>query len=167
MAKYTDEQIKKALECCVKSTHFRECFENKCPMVNEYGCAVGKETLYPYALDLINRQEAEKADLQDEIKCEKETNKHLNDEYIALLKKCNCQEAEIERLQTEADRYKRYYFNHEYDKLIETVKSEVIKEFAERLKGIVECDIALTGEETKYLLVRIDEEVKEMVGEGE
>lgn len=60
----TGNEIKKALECCIKSSHFGECFENECPMVSEKGCAVGKETLYPYALDLINRLQAEIKDLQ-------------------------------------------------------------------------------------------------------
>lgn len=55
----TDNEIIKGLECCIKSSHFGECFENKCPLVSEKGCMVGKETLYPYALDLINRQKAE------------------------------------------------------------------------------------------------------------
>ena len=31
----TDEQIAKALECCIKSDHFGECFANKCPMISE------------------------------------------------------------------------------------------------------------------------------------
>lgn len=59
MSKMTDEQIKKALECCIESSNFGECFENKCPFVSENGCKVGKETLYPYVLDLINRQQSE------------------------------------------------------------------------------------------------------------
>ena len=54
----TDSEIVKALECCIKSSHFGECFDNKCPLVSEQGCKVGKETLYPYALDLINRLQA-------------------------------------------------------------------------------------------------------------
>lgn len=50
---------------------------------------------------------------------------------IAFLKDfINRQKAENERLTAEANRYKRYYFNHEYDK----IKSEARKEFAERLK---------------------------------
>lgn len=55
----TDNEIIKALECCIKSSHFGECFENECPMASEKGCRVGNETLYPYALDLINRQKEE------------------------------------------------------------------------------------------------------------
>jgi hypothetical protein len=69
-----DNEIIKALECCIKSSHFGECFENKCPLVSEKGCMVGKETLYPYALDLIKRQKAEIERLkgwQDLLKAEK------------------------------------------------------------------------------------------------
>lgn len=36
------------------------------------------------AADVVSKSEV--ADLQDALKCEKETNKHLNDEYIALIK---------------------------------------------------------------------------------
>ena len=64
--KFADEEVIKALECCVKSSHFGECFDNKCPLVSEHGCKVGKETLYPYALDLINRQIAEIESLEAE-----------------------------------------------------------------------------------------------------
>lgn len=66
----TDKEIVRALECCIKSTHFGECFENKCPMASEKGCKVGKETLYPYALDLINRLQAEIERLNKEVETE-------------------------------------------------------------------------------------------------
>ena len=65
--KLTDTEIVKALECCIKSSHFGECFKNDCPLVSEQGCKVGKETLYPYALDLINRKDAENERLQETI----------------------------------------------------------------------------------------------------
>ena len=55
----TEAEIMKALECCIKSNHFGECFENGCPLVNEEGCKVGEETLYPHLFDLINRKNAE------------------------------------------------------------------------------------------------------------
>ena len=53
MAKYTDEQIKKALECCSGST-----CRTDCPLSNisEIPC---DSILNTCALDLINRQEAE------------------------------------------------------------------------------------------------------------
>ena len=54
-----DKDITKALECCIKSNHLGDCFWNGCPLVSEHGCKVGKETLYPYAIDLIKRQQAE------------------------------------------------------------------------------------------------------------
>ena len=57
--KFTDEEVIKALKCCIKTDHFGDCFGNDCPFVSEHGCRVGKETLYPYVLDLINRQKAE------------------------------------------------------------------------------------------------------------
>jgi hypothetical protein len=63
----TDNEIVKALECCIKSSHFLECFENECPCISEQGCKVGKETLYPYALDLINRQKAEIERLKEQL----------------------------------------------------------------------------------------------------
>lgn len=60
----TDNEIIKALECCSKSSHFGECFKNQCPLVSENGCKVGKETLYPYLLDIINRQKEEIEELK-------------------------------------------------------------------------------------------------------
>ena len=57
--KLTDTEIVKALECCIESNHLGDCFWNDCPMISEKGCKVGEETLYPYALDLINRLQAE------------------------------------------------------------------------------------------------------------
>jgi hypothetical protein len=64
--KFTDEEVIKALECCIKTDHFGDCFWNDCPFVSEHGCKVGKETLYPYVLDLIKRQKAEIAYWMDE-----------------------------------------------------------------------------------------------------
>ena len=58
--KYTNGQIKKALECCSNGTICKECpfFTTSAKCVNDAMQA---------ALDLINRQEAEKAELQREI----------------------------------------------------------------------------------------------------
>ena len=67
--KLTDNEIKKALECCIKSIHFGECFENQCPLVSEEGCKVGEETLYPYLLDLINRLQEENERLKNILIC--------------------------------------------------------------------------------------------------
>ena len=86
------KDIIKSLECCIKSSHLGECFENKCPLVSEKGCKVGKETLYPYALELIKNQQAF-------IK-KYENIERADDKLIEL------QQAEIETAKTEA--YKEF-----------------------------------------------------------
>lgn len=57
--KLTDEEAVFAMECCAKSDTFAECFENKCPCASEYGCSAARETLYPYALRIIKKQQKE------------------------------------------------------------------------------------------------------------
>lgn len=85
----TDIEIKKALECCIKSSHFGECFENKCPLVSENGCKVGKETLYPYALNLINRLQAENERLLQELQYpQADTVQPMSEENIVHCKEC-------------------------------------------------------------------------------
>lgn len=44
-------------------------------------------------------------------------------------------------------------------------KEEIIKEFTERIKGVVEFDISLSEAETEYLLLRIDEVQREYLEE--
>ena len=41
--------------------------------------------------------------------------------------------AEFEALKDEADRYKRYYFRHDYDEMIAEAKAEVAREIFEEL----------------------------------
>lgn len=72
------------------------------------------------ALDLIRRYNAEIADLQDGIRCEKETNKHLCDEYIALLRECDRIKAEIERLKVESA----------------NIVARTLKKFEKEIKGV-------------------------------
>ena len=40
----------------------------------------------------------------------------------------------INRQKSEIERYKRYYYRHEYDKWEKHIKAEAYKEFAEKLK---------------------------------
>ena len=54
MPKYTDEQIKKALECCI---NWEATTCEKCPLDDE--CDNDGDTPLRNALDLINRQKAE------------------------------------------------------------------------------------------------------------
>ena len=102
------------------------------------------------------------------------TDKKLNDEeIIKRLERCvkrgnrnydtdivldliNHQKSEIER-------YKRYYYQHEYDKWEKQIKAEAYKEFAERLKKE-------TLSDRGYDILQqgtIDNILKEMVGEEE
>ncbi len=92
----TDNEIIKALECCSRGCSSEACIG--CPFDEKELCIGAENALQIYALDLINRQKAEISDLQDGINCDKETNKHLSNEYIDLMKECDRQKAEIERL---------------------------------------------------------------------
>ncbi len=64
----------------------------------------------------------------------------------------------INRQKAEIARYKRYYFNHEYDKWEREIKVQAVKEFAERLKEKYHSAIYFDVDD-------IDNLLKEMVGE--
>lgn len=53
----TDNEIKKALECCVKSLSSDSC--NECPLNTTKECDKDLLAIEKYALDLINRLQAE------------------------------------------------------------------------------------------------------------
>ena len=55
MAKYTDEQIKKALECCIN----KRTMCKQCPLYSIDILNCNEKVAMAFALDLINRQEAE------------------------------------------------------------------------------------------------------------
>ena len=114
MPKYTDEQIQQALECC------RYKSKSNCDCCHYREVAYCRNVLHREAIDLINRQEEQIERLKRKI-------------FDVCMRNGDIRK-EIDRLQYEADRYKRYYFNHDYDKLIAEAKSEAIKEFAEMLK---------------------------------
>lgn len=99
MTKFTDEQIIKALECCVKTEFISDCA--KCKMF-AFDC---KDIFIENALDLINRQKAEIEELKTEIERKKNQN--------TLLLKKKCKDINTAR---------------------KIIKSEAIKDFAERLK---------------------------------
>ena len=64
MAKYTDDQIKKALECC-GDYGCEECSMNFTS--DDIGCELYVGQLYLLALELVNRQEAEIERLNKEV----------------------------------------------------------------------------------------------------
>lgn len=142
----TDEQIIKALEICANDGDCKDCAIN--PHKGNYGYCTS--LAIKEALDLINRQKTEIADLKDEIAGLKETNKHLSNEYIALSKEHDRLKAEIENYSiTEKDlRYRNKEFQKvnkkqaEYIENLESelrtgraIRAEAIKEFAERVKS--------------------------------
>lgn len=88
-------QVIKALECCRDFGDCSLCPYERATYGDELDCT---ENMHTDALSVIIRQNAEIADLQDALKCEKETNAHLNGEYLSLMKVCESQKAEIERL---------------------------------------------------------------------
>ena len=157
----TDNDIKKALECCSKSGWLNDC--DGCPCYDEtedIQTSECQERLMKNALDLINRLEAENSKLfytltgvvqsvdkfldDDELKQDEVNRASLMREKV--LQSMERQQAEIDKLQhkimscnTEIER-----LNKENDRLSQCVmyhdgqivdaKSEAIKEFAERLE---------------------------------
>ena len=75
----TDNEIIKALECCLLSNEQQESRCEDCPM--EVSHAICQELLAFHALDLINRQKAEIEDLKTQRRvlavCWKDTRKYL------------------------------------------------------------------------------------------
>ena len=112
----TDEQIVKALECCIKSDHFGECFANKCPMISEEGCKVWNDDhkLLNMLYDLIKRQQAEI-------------------EKLNKVKVFNITVSDTKEIMP-------ILFCHEKE-----LKNQAIKEFAERLKSRIRKDIDEQG----------------------
>ena len=165
----TDNEIIKALECCLLSNkqQVEQCAE--CPM-DETPCTVCQNLLAYHALDLINRQKAEIERLKDLII----NNDEENLSYVAMaikeereliqIEHTRILEAEIERLENklfdakEGGSFYKANFMAKCEE-INSVKSEAIKEFAERLKECSEFCNKVVFVDT------IDNLVKEMVGE--
>lgn len=140
--KLTDNEIVKALECCIKSNHFGDCFWNDCPFVSEKGCKVGNESLYPYVLNLINRQ---KAEIENLTKACENQQKISMDRYF-----------EIERLKEKISVAK-------VDELIKSCCNDTAKKFAYKLKSFFPSD----NEPYQYWEIHegVDNLLKELVGE--
>lgn len=106
----TDNEIIKAVGCCIGNTKCDEC-----PMFRTQNCM---NKVFGYALDLINRQ--------------KEKIKEFDEKLVIRRGLIDYQKAEIEQWKEEANKYQNLWCIAVDD--IEKVKSEAIKEFAERLK---------------------------------
>jgi hypothetical protein len=113
--KLTDAEIKKALECCSKD----DC--DNCP--NTFGNCYSN--LAGYALDLINRQEAENEKNENIIRIADKTIATLNAENENL-------KAEVERLLKAIQVQEIMLDNQDYAK--KRIKAEAYKECIEKVK---------------------------------
>lgn len=164
--KLTDSEIVKALPKMLNGGHgCKNCKyddgkgDDRCGLK---GCKIAR-----YALDLINRLQAQNKDLA-------ETVHNLTIEKDALFDKAEELKAEIERLKTNLN-VELENFATEYDNKI---KAEAIKEFAEKLKNEIINDTAYACDITQHsgyydyqikigdIPEYIDNLVKEMVGEN-
>lgn len=136
----TDNEIIKALEVCGNPDI--DCSE--CPMKKNYPFC--NKSLYGIALDLINRQQAEIAELQSELIITKNNFDNAKERCdVAVKIGQNMNEKLI-------DAYK----------MLQTAKSEAIKEFAERLKDKVDNPVLIEGKYIDRVIDIIDNLVKEI-----
>ena len=168
----TDNEIEKALECCIKSSHFGECFENKCPFASEEGCEVGKETLYPYLLDLINRLQAEKETFESRNKALRternrlnKENKKLQDHIVDYKSEIAIQETTIRKLIAECNLARFEKFKADFELVKAEIKADAYKEFADRLKKDLVYEHFFETDVVFLDKIKIDNLLKEMVGE--
>lgn len=105
--KLTDEEIIKALECCISTTTEEACAG--CPFNKQKLCDKDQWALERYALDLINRQKAEIEKMKECPKCVYEYDGEVT-EY--------CVQGPCPNFKT-----------------VEQIKTEAYKEFAARLKS--------------------------------
>lgn len=118
--KLTDNEIKKALECCCKNNNCEGCPLDYLTFSSQ--CA---SELAIKSLDLINRLQTQNKDLA-------ETIHNLTLEKDALFDKAEELKAEVEKLNKEIQITKDAYTMLQTK--IEIINSKAVKEFAERLK---------------------------------
>ena len=157
MAKYTDEQIKKALECCTMVNVAGGVFKcNNCPFVADCRSS-SRRRLSPmkHILDLIKRQEAEI--------------ERLNIESQAMRDAANSYKMHNEKLEIDNRILSQKRMNiFEKCETFERGRIKGIKEFAERLKGIATATHKTIDGQYKYEITNdfIDNLVEEMEGEN-
>lgn len=142
--KFTDDEIIKALECCMKTERAKDCELMKCPACYKDGCiyfdradsydeySVYKE-LTKDALALINRQKAMieslnaiHADALESLRLAAEANKDM--------------QAEIKRLQSQVNRLKQYDEERDirlHARLTANARADGITEFAREHREIM------------------------------
>ena len=133
--KLTDEEIIKALECCISTTTEEACAG--CPFNKQKLCDKDQWALERYALDLINRQKAEIEKMKECPKCVYEYDGEVT-EY--------CVQGPCPNFKT-----------------VEQIKTEAYKEFAARLKSYLLLNEK--GSISVISFENINDLLKEMVGE--
>ena len=135
--KFTDEQIIRCLNECYGKEYIVARIVDR-----------GEEAFASLALiiDIINRQKAEieslnavHADMTESLRLAAEANKDMS--------------AELKGMRGAANSYKMHY---------EEARSEAIKEFAEQIKAIFECDLCFDADVKGYIIKEIDDIAKEM-----
>ena len=149
--KLTDNEIIKALECCIGDTEGRNCFD--CPLYETDDC---QSQMYLDALDLINRLQAENEELAYKLGCllchatGGKLSKHTYplgtmESYVNYNIQEYCEEAEAE---VKAEAYKE---------CIEKVKEEIYSQPHSR---------SLEASVERARIIKIfDNLLKEMIGE--
>ena len=138
----TDNDIIKALECCIKANSHGDCVRSKCPAL------LGNECYYATIVtDAYDDNEINRAQMKD---------------VVALI---NRQKAEIERLKkTEYILPARHCGKTRMVRVkLDEIRAEAIKEFAERLKEELANNLGCPITDTPRII--IDNLVKEMVGD--
>ena len=158
------EQVIKAMECCTKDGRFN-C--DKCPFnLGDDDC----RNLDRYALSLIKELTGKccgftAKELAD--KCEKlsEENERLRAERDTLESLVKDLRGRNKGLQRANESLAKDYelLEAELNECVQ-IKADTVQETLGMVKGIVEFDIALTEDETKYLLERINDIAEEMLG---
>lgn len=134
----TDNELKQAIICCIRSETVADCKKMQCPALVTQECI-----FLSRAID----------DREDTFYCE------ILRDALDLI---NRQQAEIEQWKEEANRYQNLYCMSEDD--IGKAKSEAVKEFAERLK---DKSLTKWDYHDAVDIEEIDNLVKEMVGDTE
>ena len=135
------EQIVKALECCIN------CDCRNCPSNQPEAICVSK--LMKNALALIKELTEENEKIR-----ESECNH------------CACELLDQrDKAREEAERYKRYYFHHEYDKWEAEIKVETVRKMQNSLKEYLD-DFYNLGEDALLDVPDLIDQVAEEVLEG-
>jgi hypothetical protein len=169
MSKMTDEQIIKALECCIKlnaEPRNWEICKKDCPY--KFNCCDKEKGIYfeKDVLDLINRQQAENKELKTDKIIAERKEKDARDLYKDVVIQLQEQNTEIERLNScvKSEDEVRAIANATIQAGIKIIKAEVIKEFAEKYEKVLLSMLTTATLEKKEIIYSCLDTLEEMVG---